>query len=288
MPRPGNRKRRFWGAGTLVVILVATACAASGDVHDREPERAASTADSASPTTSLVSTTTSMVTTITSPATTSTTMGPVATLSVPSTTTTTPATIRPAGVPYDGPGPRVGDRVGVVGVAFDDSLNVRTGPGVGYEVVATLPPIATDIGVTGGTRLFPSSLWYEVDADGVISWVNASYIALLGATDDATSEVVAIHGSIPSADTMLALGAIVASHFMGEESGGRIVVTVAPSVGSLGEITYDVVGIADDAILGYRLHVFGRQEEGAGPFSLHSVDRTSLCWRGVTGDGLCV
>jgi len=162
------------------------------------------------------------------------------------------------------------------------------GPGVGYEIVATLSPMESDIGMTGGARLFPSSLWYEIDADGVVGWVNDSYIALIGATDDATSEVVATHGSIPSADTVLDLGGIVASHFLGEESGGRIVLTVESSAGSLGEITYDVVGLADDAIMGYRLHVFGQQNEGAGPFSLHSVERTSLCRRGVTVDGLCV
>lgn len=286
MLRPWNRERRSWVAGTLVVVLVATACTASSDVHDTESGRVAPTTDPTSSTTSLVSTVTSIMATVTSSTTTSTTMSPTTTLSVPPTTTTT--TTRPAGVPYDGPGPRVGDHVGVVGVAFDDSLNVRTGPGVGYEIVATLPPMETDIGVTGGTRLFPSSLWYEIEADGLVGWVNASYIAILGATDDATSEVVAIHGSIPSAETMLALGAIVASHFVGEDSGSRVVVTVAPSVGSLGEITYDVVGLADDSISGFRLHVFGQQDHGVGPFSLHSVERTSLCWRGVTDDGLCV
>jgi uncharacterized protein YraI len=286
MPRPGNCKRRLWVAGTLVVILVATACAATTDVRDAESEQATPTTGPTSPTTLVVSTVTPIVATVTSSTTTSTTMGPVTTVSVPSTIATMP--IRPVGVPYDGPGPRVGDHVGVVGVAFDDSLNVRTGPGIGYEIVATLPPMATDIGVTGRTRLFPSSLWYEIDAGGLIGWVNTSYIALLGATDDATSEIVAIHGSIPSADTMPALGAIVTSYYAREESGSTVNVTAAPSVGSLGEITYDVVGLADDAILGYRLHVFGQQDEGAGPFSLYSVERTSLCWRGVTDDGLCV
>ncbi|MEA3511504.1 MAG: SH3 domain-containing protein [Actinomycetota bacterium] len=194
----------------------------------------------------------------------------------------------PTGVPYDGPGPQAGDKVAVVGVAFDDSLNVRSGPGVAHEIVTTLPPTATGIGVQGGAQLFPSSLWYEVDANSVIGWVNASYIALVGATDDATSEVVAGHGSIPSGDTMLALGAIVAGSFIGEDTGSRVVVTVAPSVGSLGEITYDVLGLADDANLGFRLHIFGQQDQSAGPFSLHSVERTSLCWRGVTDDGFCI
>ncbi len=239
-------------------------------------------------TSTLVSSTTRAIATSVAPSATSTTVttSPTTTSSISATTTT--STAPPTGVPYDGPGPRDGDRVAVVGVAFDDSLNVRSGPGVGYGVVKTLPPAATDIAVTGGAQLFPFSLWYEIDNSGVIGWVNASYIALLGATDDAASEVVAIHGSTPTADTMLGLGAVVAECFLSEEPGSWIVVTVAPSAGDLGEVTYDVGGLEDDAIGGYRLHVFGQQDDGSGPFSLHSVERTTLCLRGVTDDGLCV
>jgi hypothetical protein len=151
-----------------------------------------------------------------------------------------------------------------------------------------LDPEANDIAVTDDAVLLPSSIWYGVDADGVTGWVNSSYIALAGATHDATSEVVAMHGSIPVADTMRDLGAIVAEYFASEEPGSRIVLTVAPSVGDLGEVVYDVVGLADDAVMGYRLRVFGQQQRGSGPFSLHSVERTSFCWRGVTDDGRCV
>jgi hypothetical protein len=151
-----------------------------------------------------------------------------------------------------------------------------------------LDPEANDIAVTDDAVLLPSSIWYGVDADGVTGWVNSSYIALVGATQDATSEVVALHGSTPAADTMRELGAVVAEYFVTEEPGSRIVLTVAPSVSALGEVVYDVVGLADDAVMGYRLRVFGQQQQGSGPFSLHSVERTSLCWRGVTDDGRCV
>lgn len=299
MLRFGNRRHRqwrVWAIGALVIIFSASACADSADVQDTHPEAETSVVEPASSTASTTSPATSItdgaplptVTTTKGAAATSTTetTRPTATSSVPSASTTT--TTCPAGVPYDGLGPRVGDQVGVVGVAFDDSLNVRSGPGVEYGVVATLPPTANSIGVTGRALLFPSSLWYEIDTDGAIGWVNALYIAFLGATDDATSEVVAVHGSIPAADTMLALGAVVSEYSTGDDAGGRIVLTVAPSVGSPGEITYDVVGLTDDAISGYRLHVFGQQDHGVGPFSLHTVERTSLCWRGVTVDGLCV
>lgn len=62
--------------------------------------------------------------------------------------------------------------------------------------------------------------------------------------------------------------------------------SVAPTMGDLGEVTYDVIGLGDDATLGYRLHVFGQAVSDG--ISLHSVERTALCTRGVTTDGLCV
>jgi hypothetical protein len=62
--------------------------------------------------------------------------------------------------------------------------------------------------------------------------------------------------------------------------------TVEPAVGDLGEVTYDVIGLGDDAVFGFRLHVFGQPGAG-GDFSLKSVERTILCGRGVS-DGLCV
>jgi hypothetical protein len=63
---------------------------------------------------------------------------------------------------------------------------------------------------------------------------------------------------------------------------------IPPTVGDLGEVTFDVVGLLDDAQLGWRLHIFGQPTEGGEGFSLKSVEATALCGRGVTEDGLCV
>lgn len=262
--RDGTPKGLRWIAVVLSIGIVAAACGTSS-------------VDGAPVAESREQTSTTLLTTL------------------PSTTTSTPAqpstaTSLPAldGVPYVGPGPDAGDQVAVIGVAFDDLLMVRSGPGVEYAVVATLDPRAIGIPITGRAQLLPSSIWHEVDIDGVTGWVNSSYVALLGATDDATSRVVAAHGSIPTADTMLDLGALVSENFAGSESGTRITVTIAPSMNDLGEVAYDVIGLDDDSVVGYRLHVFGQQIDGSGPFSLHSVERTMLCFRGVTNEGLCL
>ena len=98
---------------------------------------------------------------------------------------------------------------------------------------------------------------------------------------------VELLGETPSAETMLDLGLIVAEALASDEPASRIVMSVAPTVGDLGEVTYDVVGIGDDSVLGFRLHVFATPDEGGEGFVLKSVEQTVLCGRGLSGE-LCV
>lgn len=111
----------------------------------------------------------------------------------------------------------------------------------------------------------------------------------VGGTDDITSRVVEILGSIPSAETMTALGHLVANALVPDEGEGapQISVVEGPVVGDLGEITLDVVGLADDSILGYRLRIFAHPPQAEGGFTLKTVERTLLCRRGVSGE-LCL
>ena len=96
-------------------------------------------------------------------------------------------------------------------------------------------------------------------------------------------------GSIPSAETMTALGHLVATTLVPDEGEGapQISVVEGPVIGDLGEITLDAVGLADDSILGYRLRVFAHPTEAEGGFTLKTVERTLLCRRGVSGE-LCL
>ena len=85
---------------------------------------------------------------------------------------------------------------------------------------------------------------------------------------------------------MLDLGMIVAQASASTDPASRIRMSVAPTVGDLGEVTFDVVDLGDDALAGVRLHVFGTPEDEA--FSLRTVERTLLCTRGVSVAGLCL
>lgn len=209
-----------------------------------------------------------------------------------STTTTTAATTTTSdedlpGEPID-IGPAAGDEVAVVGVAHDDVLNLRAAPGTDSEVLAELAPTATGLIATGRARSLPESIWFEVAVEDVTGWVSSAFVGYLGLTDDATAELIEALGETPEAETMLDLGLIVAEAMSSDEPPSRIVMSVAPVVGDLGEVTYDVVGFGDDALGGVRLHIFGDPAEGGEGFVLSNVERTYICSRGVTDDGFCL
>lgn len=229
-------------------------------------------------------------------ATTETTTGPDSSESTTSTTATGSSTTGTTGTttgdadlpgePWDGFA-QEGDVLSVFGVEADDELNIRAMPGTDNDIVGTAAPTADDLVATGRARQLPSSFWYEIEHDGVLGWVSVAFVAYEGGTDDATAEYLAENGPA-AAETLQDLGRIVAQGFASIDPPSDIVQSVAPSVGDLGEITFDVVGLGDDAGAGYRLHIFAVPPDETGDgFSLRTIERTEYCYRGSTGE-LCV
>lgn len=212
-------------------------------------------------------------------------------------TTTEPTTTAPDDDdPADGelPGdpwdafPTEGAELAVVGVAFDDVLNLRAGPGVEFDVVGELDPLAEGVLATGENRMLEGAgVWAEVTADGVTGWANYAFLAHLGQTDDATARLFPDPADRPAADTMEQLAEAVADALVGEDPDPTVTVAAAPTVGDLAEITVDVRGLADDSLGGYRLVIFAVADEPDG-FVLRTVESTVHCTRGVTDDGLCL
>lgn len=193
------------------------------------------------------------------------------------------------GEPFDFLVPLDGEVVGVIGVAFDDTLFVHEQPGESSPLTGNLPNLASDVSGTGDGRLLPASAWWRIEWQNVEGWVGSGFMARIGATIDFTSEVIELNGNAGmGAETMTDLGNRVADLLKSEEPTSRIVVSVAPTVGDLGEITLDIVRLGDDALAGYRIHVFGEPAEVGEGFLLDSVEATLLCSRGVSEDGLCV
>ncbi len=231
------------------------------------------------PTTTLpaVPTTTEPAPPTTAPATTTTT-------AAPTTTTTVPAL---AGEPFDlyGYGFAAGQEVGVIGVRHDDVLNVRALPGADQPIVATLDPLARGFTATGNGWLLPGhSYWEEVEVGGFTGWVHGSYVSRLTPPREWVEDAV-------TAETLLELGRIVAERHAYDDGDivSDVVLTLAPrGEHDLGEVAYDVIGLADDSTWGVRLHVFARPTDDRQAFELVRVVVTEMCDRGVSAGGLCV
>ncbi len=273
---PSPHRARSLVSACLALVLLAAACGSDSDgtasdpgvagtdpvTSTTEPDDASSTTEEPDPTTS-------------------------ETTEEPSTTSTSdaePGSTTMPGEPFD-LFIEDGDVLAVMGVAHDDTLNIRELPGVGFPVVATADPLEDGLIATGNERLLTGSIWYEVSLDGVTGWANSSFLAYLGATDDATAEYLTGDG-ILGAETMLDLGLGVAEAYASDDPPSRIVMSVNPTVGDLGEVTYDVVGLGDDATAGFRLHVFATESESGEGFDLRTIERTTFCTRGLTGE-LC-
>ena len=233
-------------------------------------------------TTTVAETTTSSLATTTSSMSTTTSTTSATTTTVPVTTTTSVASDLP-GEPIDF-GPAAGDTLAVVGVAHDDVLNLRAAPGADQQILEGIPPTYDSLTAVGQTRQLPGSLWIGVDYEGTEGWVNLTFIGYLADTTDITHAVTEQLGGTSGAETMLELGLIVAEGIAGDSS-ADIVMSVAPTVGDLGEVTFDVTGFEDDSVRGSRLHVFGQPIDEA--FLLASVEETVICARGVDA-GACV
>ena len=262
----------------IALVVVATLISGCGNDTTADPSDTTSSTSSTTSSTTSSSSTTSTSTT----STTTTTLDPAPTTPVPEA---------------DLPGeafeltPPEGRVLAVVGVAFDDVLNLRRMPGTDQDIVGMLSPTLDGIVATGRARMLTQTIWWEVtDPAGIVGWVNARYTAQIGPTGDETARVVDQVGSIPSAATMEELGALVADEMRGDpEAPFTITQTTPATVGDLGEVTFDLIGLGDDSVHGLRLHVFGTPDETVG-FGLKSVESTDLCdsLRGVSeGSGFC-
>lgn len=182
--------------------------------------------------------------------------------------------------------PYEGAELGVVGVAAADTLSVRSGPGTEFGVLFELAPLAEEIRATGHNRtLGPRSVWVEVLVDGRTGWVNGRFVAHPGQTSDITAEL----GERIRASTMVELAAAVAevrSPASERTTDAGVTVVDGPRAGDLDEIVVDLLGYADDAQRGERLHVFAVAD--ADGFTVRTVEATALCARGATADRLCV
>ena len=74
------------------------------------------------------------------------------------------------------------DTLKVAGVASDDVLNLRAGPGAEQRIIAKLSPAETGIVARGPEERVEGQTWRQVEWKGQVGWVNATYIVTESAT----------------------------------------------------------------------------------------------------------
>jgi hypothetical protein len=247
---------------TAALVLGLAACGDDGD----EEDTSASTTEATSSTTQASGSSTTAAEGST-------------TTAAEGSTTTAPGDGDLPGEPID-IYPYEGAHLGVVGVAAGDTLNVRSGPGTGFDVVAELNPLSQEPTATGRNRtLDDDSLWVEVTVDDGTGWVNGAFVAQPGAVVDITDDV----GPVSAVSMeVLAEGVAATRVFDGEGPTPTVTIVAGPDGG---EVSVDVIGLADDAQKGERLLIVAT--EGGEGFNVSSVESIALCARGVTDDGLC-
>ncbi len=214
-----------------------------------------------------------------------------ATTTTESTTTTSPTTISttttseastqptpPESMPGDVIefGPRTGDQIAVVGVAFDDVLNVRIAPGTEFDIIDTLDPLDDEVIAMGENRLLVSSFWIEIESDSGPGWVNEAFVGFLGVSQERSADAIAVGGD--AAD----VGELVAQTYVSVEPPSRV--TLVSEDGDT--VIYDVLGIGDDAVKGFRLTIV--TEPAAGGTGVASFTEQTICSRGLAQDLRCV
>ena len=281
------------------LLVIAVACGQSNDETLKTP--ATEPADS---TTTPVESTTTAAPTTTTPVESTTTAEPTTTTSVESTTTAEPTTTLP-GEPVNSF--IAGTVAQVPGIAFDESFVIRMLPGAEQPTAASLAPL-TELVLTGNGRDLDQGTffitWVEVTAGEVTGWIPRRSLVYLGPPRDVTAEAVTAFGQLPTAPTMLELGASVMDELAPldpDSAGAKLVRATEPSAGPTSEVVYDEFPgekFGDDTTLGTRHRVIGRQVPTSDlpanvfrsslGYELVSVEVRSLCTRGVSASGVCV
>lgn len=220
-----------------------------------------------------------------------------ATSTTESTTSTTPAeTTSTTAAAGELPGEQIdifpyeGATLAVVGVAADDVLNVRVGPGAGFDVAFTLEPTGSAMATGVNRQLDGGQIWAQVEQGGSSGWANTAFLLQPGQVTDETAALYPTPADRPSAETLTQLATAVADQVSSEEPPSEVTIVEGPTVGdesSLSEVTVDVIGLGDDALGGYRLHLFAEEDAGGESFTLRTVEQQLLCLRGVTAENLC-
>lgn len=150
-------------------------------------------------------------------------------------------------------------------VAFPDGLG---------DVERELDPLDTGLEALGRAWEVDGVLWELMMFDEREGYFPRSMLAFIGEPEDVTDQFTGV-----STSSMEELGVEIA----GEIEATEMILVAQPN--EL-EVVYDVLGLGDDAVAGYRIRVVAVESSSA--YAPELVERTVLCARGVDDTGLCL
>ncbi len=188
-------------ASLLVVLLVVTSFAGACGSDSSDGDSASTTAVS--------STTSGPGTNDSAPGSPTTQPDPGTVTSTTTATTTIPGSTAPSGAqPVDPAWALYDDEFYVWGVADDDVLNVRQGPGVGHPVIVSFEPGQRGIRRYDTTRQANGGSWGPVAVPGGVGWVNLAYLRPEGSRPPRTEGTIEPSVETAADDVQALLGAV--------------------------------------------------------------------------------
>ncbi len=133
--------------------------------------------------------------------------GAVTSTTAASTTTTPGSTPASGAQPIDPAWALYDDEFFVWGVADNDELNVRQGPGVGHPVIASFEPGERGIRRYDATRQANGGSWEPVAVPGGVGWVNLAYLRPEGSRPPRTEGTIEPSIETAADDVQALLGA---------------------------------------------------------------------------------
>lgn len=185
-----------------------------------------------------------------------------------------------------------------VDVALDDpdgGLNLRDGAGPIHGVLATFER-GSEVIPTGECTIVGATDWWQVtNTDGsLIGWVSNHFLSDTVLLSPGLGRLEVDHDNAGlQAETIEGLAEQLAIIYGFGEDATITEVNVEGNDASSGNAIYDITGLQDDSVDGYRVDIlFFIERDATGEelfgFSATRIDRRALCSRGVTDDGLCV
>jgi hypothetical protein len=166
-----------------------------------------------------------------------------------------------------------GDRLGIIGAEQGSEPRLVTTPG-GANDGPVLEPTQSGLEAIGTALEVDGVVWERIRLSADEGYVPRAMLAFIGEPEDVTRLYEGV-----TAGTVEDLGAEIAA----EIEATRQVLVAQPGPE---EVIYDVVGMEDDSVAGFRVRVVATAADTVHEPEL--VERTPLCSRGVTAEGLCL